>query len=90
MNNVSATTIRGKGAPPLPPTKRPAGKKPAPPPSPRDSGYAGGGGPGASAGGRLTAPKTDARNSGGSIAGGLAEALRQRQAAMQPRQDDSW
>lgn len=69
-----ARPANGKPKPPAPPTKRPAGRKPAPD-SARDSGYSGsgvdGGGP---------------RDSSGSIAGGLAEALRQRQAAMQGRQ----
>jgi myosin-1 len=31
-----------------------------------------------------------ARDSGGSIAGGLAEALRQRQAAMQGKRGEEW
>ena len=86
IGSNTASTVRGKGAPPLPPTKRPVGKKPALP-TPRDSGYAGGGGGGGVAG---VPPQANARESGGSIAGGLAEALRQRQAAMQPRRDDSW
>ncbi|KAH7408224.1 P-loop containing nucleoside triphosphate hydrolase protein [Phaeosphaeria sp. MPI-PUGE-AT-0046c] len=81
-----ARPANGKPKPPAPPAKRPAGRKPAPSPgdSARDSGYSGSGVSSVEGGG--------ARDSGGSIAGGLAEALRQRQAAMQGRQrgDEDW
>ncbi|KAF2132524.1 hypothetical protein P153DRAFT_373261 [Dothidotthia symphoricarpi CBS 119687] len=60
----------GRPKPPAPPAKRPAARKPAGEAA-RDSGYSGSG------------SETGARDSSGSIAGGLAEALRQRQAAMQ-------
>lgn len=59
----------------MPPTKRPVGKKPVPSPQgERDSGYEGSG--------------ASARDSGGSVAGSLAEALRQRQAAMSSKRGD--
>lgn len=76
-----ARPANGKPKPPAPPAKRPVGRKPAPtnPDSARDSGYSGSGVSSVEGGG--------ARDSGGSIAGGLAEALRQRQAAMQGRQE---
>ncbi|KAI7360296.1 Myosin-1 [Hortaea werneckii] len=73
---------KAKPTPPAPPAKRPAGRKPAPPPTPRDSGYSNGqqangaqqeGGSGAST----------PSGGGGGLAGGLAEALRARQKAMQ-------
>ncbi|KAF2459838.1 P-loop containing nucleoside triphosphate hydrolase protein [Lineolata rhizophorae] len=77
----------GRGAkpgPPVPPAKRPvARQKPAPPPAPRDSGYSGSGASGTET----------PRDSGGSIAGGLAEALRARQAAMHAKKtadEDDW
>ncbi|KAF2203736.1 hypothetical protein GQ43DRAFT_478776 [Delitschia confertaspora ATCC 74209] len=76
--------IRAKPAPPAPPAKRPAAKKPAPGLETRDSGYSGSG---------ASTMDSGARDSGGSIAGGLAEALRQRQAAMQgrrPAQEEDW
>ncbi|EKG22286.1 hypothetical protein MPH_00353 [Macrophomina phaseolina MS6] len=63
--------------PPAPPAKRPAGRKPAPPPAPRDSGYS----TAESAGGNGTPAAP-------SMAGGLAEALRARQAAMSKKDDD--
>lgn len=87
-------TVRAKPAPPAPPTKRPAGKKPAPPPGPRDSAVSMG-----------STIADNAMSTGGSngratpdggkpsLAGGLAEALRQRQASMQGKKngdDDDW
>ncbi|KAI9727950.1 MAG: class II myosin [Chrysothrix sp. TS-e1954] len=71
---------RGKAAPPAPPTKRPVAKaKPAAPAAQRDSGLG-------------TSGTSTPRESGGSMAGGLAEALRQRQAAMAGKKDeeDDW
>ena len=65
----------GKPKPPAPPAKRPAARKPAP--DSRDSGYSGSG-----------VSETGARDSSGSIAGGLAEALRARQMAMQGRKGE--
>ena len=85
-------TARTKPTPPAPPTKRPAGRKPAPPPAPRDSAVSmssvGAGGSG-SGSGRVT-PEPSSMAGGGkpSLAGGLAEALRQRQASMQGKKDD--
>ncbi|KAF2013400.1 hypothetical protein BU24DRAFT_464186 [Aaosphaeria arxii CBS 175.79] len=75
--------IRAKPTPPAPPAKRPSAKKPAPAPVSRDSGYSGSGASNIDSG---------ARDSSGSIAGGLAEALRQRQAAMHGRkpEEDDW
>lgn len=66
-------------AKPTPPAKRPvAGRKPAPPPAPRDSGMS------------LNGNGTDSGRSTPtpSLAGGLAEALRARQSAMQKGKDD--
>ncbi|KAL9020585.1 MAG: hypothetical protein Q9185_002171 [Variospora sp. 1 TL-2023] len=86
--------VRAKPAPPAPPTKRPAGRKPAPPPGPRDSAV--------SMGSMLADNSTSTGGSSGratpdgakpSLAGGLAEALRQRQASMQGKKngdDDDW
>lgn len=68
---------RGKPTPPAPPSKRPvAGKKPLPAPAARDSGY----------------DTNTTRDSGGSVAGSLAEALRKRQQAMnsEKKDDDDW
>ncbi|KAF2270733.1 hypothetical protein CC78DRAFT_485673 [Lojkania enalia] len=78
--------LRAKPTPPAPPAKRPAGRKPAPTTAARDSGYSGSG---------ASSVEPGARDSSGSIAGGLAEALRQRQAAMHGRRpvgekDDDW
>ncbi|KAF2099628.1 hypothetical protein NA57DRAFT_75130 [Rhizodiscina lignyota] len=73
-NGVNGT--RGKPGPPAPPAKRPGAKKPAPAPAPRDSGYSGSG------------ASDTARDSGGSIAGGLAEALKARQAALSGQRND--
>ena len=69
----------GRPKPPAPPAKRPAARKPVADTT-RDSGYSGSG------------IDMGARDSGGSIAGGLAEALRQRQAAMQAKgkREDEW
>ncbi|KAF1830333.1 hypothetical protein BDW02DRAFT_633736 [Decorospora gaudefroyi] len=76
-----ARPANGKPKPPAPPAKRPAARKPVNGDSARDSGYSGSGG----------STVESARDSSGSIAGGLAEALRQRQAAMQGRkQEDDW
>jgi myosin-1 len=76
--------LRAKPPAPTPPAKRPAAKKPALGNAARDSGYSGSG----------ASSNVDAgpRDSSGSIAGGLAEALRQRQAAMQGKKagDDDW
>ncbi|KAI9840971.1 MAG: class II myosin [Sclerophora amabilis] len=73
---------RAKPAPPAPPAKRPgANKKLAPPaPTSRDSGMSLESTPGSSSG----------RDTPNSLAGGLAEALRQRQISMQgqPKKDD--
>jgi myosin-1 len=83
INGINGGGTRGKPNPPAPPSKRPAGKKPVPPPAggaARDSGYSGSGASSAT------------RDSGGSVAGSLAEALRARQAAMnsQKKPDDDW
>ncbi|KAF2468256.1 uncharacterized protein BDR25DRAFT_266039 [Lindgomyces ingoldianus] len=76
--------LRAKPTPPAPPAKRPAAKKPPAAAAARDSGYSGSG---------ASSLDPGARDSSGSIAGGLAEALRQRQAAMQgrrPAREDEW
>ena len=80
----SGPAIRTKPQPPAPPAKRPntTGRKPAapaPPLAPRDSGMSMNGGNGSA---------TDSGRSTPSLAGGLAEALRARQSAMQKGRDD--
>lgn len=87
-NGVASSGVgagaRAKPTPPAPPSKRPVGRKPAPPSAPRDSGYSGSDRSGTST------PRDS--NASASMAGGLAEALRQRQAAMHARKDheDDW
>ncbi|KAB8596068.1 hypothetical protein FH972_025779 [Carpinus fangiana] len=79
---ASNGAAKAKPAPPAPPSKRPAaaGKKPAPPAPPaRDSAY------GTNSDSGTATPQS---NGGGGLAGGLAEALRQRQAAMSNKRDD--
>ncbi|KAL9610008.1 MAG: hypothetical protein Q9167_005250 [Letrouitia subvulpina] len=78
-------TPRAKPTPPAPPTKHPAGKKLAPPLAPRDSAVSMSSTSGSS--GRAT-PDGGKAGGGTSLAGGLAEALRQRQASMQGKKDD--
>ncbi|KAI9737668.1 MAG: class II myosin [Claussenomyces sp. TS43310] len=84
-NGLNGTSARAKPTPPAPPAKRPAaGRKPAPAPAPRDSGTSmtlnnGSGGSGTDSGRNTPTP---------SLAGGLAEALRARQHAMQRGRDD--
>ncbi|KAL4916628.1 myosin-1 [Aspergillus aurantiobrunneus] len=89
--NGSATVAaaKAKAAPPAPPAKRPnmAGRKtaPAPPPAPRDSAVSmNSQGDSSGASGRGTPNSA----SNASLAGGLAEALRARQSAMQGKHDD--
>lgn len=93
-----STTAKAKPAPPAPPQKRPtAGAKKAPLPPPggpqmRDSAVSMGSSGGGS--GRETPSSVDGKAGGVSLAGGLAEALRQRQASMQGRrgeeEGDDW
>ncbi|KAL8704549.1 MAG: hypothetical protein Q9201_002284 [Fulgogasparrea decipioides] len=92
-NGTSArptAATRAKPTPPAPPTKRPARGKPAPPPAPRDSAVSMSSTATGGSSGRATP------DGGGvgkpSLAGGLAEALRARQASMQGRkdEDDDW
>ncbi|KAI4217326.1 MAG: hypothetical protein LQ351_000635 [Letrouitia transgressa] len=78
-------TSRVKPTPPAPPSKNPAGKKLAPPLAPRDSAVSMSSTSGSS--GRAT-PDGGKAGGGSSLAGGLAEALRQRQASMQGKKDD--
>ena len=80
MNGTS-----GRSTPPVPPTKRPvaAGRKPAPTPPLRDSAVSLSTGSGTDSG-RATPNSIG----GGSLAGGLAEALRARQSAMSNKRDD--
>ncbi|PKY07119.1 myosin-1 [Aspergillus campestris IBT 28561] len=81
---ASAAAAKAKPTPPAPPAKRPnmAGRKtaPAPPPAPRDSAVSMNSQESPSGSGRAT-PNS-------ALAGGLAEALRQRQSAMQGKRDD--
>jgi myosin-1 len=79
--NGHGPVVRAKPTPPAPPAKRPAasGRKQAlAPPAPRDSGMS------------VNSNSSDSgRNTPSSgLAGGLAEALRQRQSAMQRGRDD--
>ena len=88
-NGGGAATVaaaKGKPAPPAPPAKRPnmAGRKPAPPPAPRDSAVSMNSGDSSGASGRGTPNSA----SNASLAGGLAEALRARQSAMRGKHDD--
>lgn len=76
-----ANGTRGRPGPPAPPSKRPVGSRAAAATAPagRDSGY--------------STQDAGARDSGSSVAGGLAEALRARQAAMnnsKRNNDDEW
>jgi len=77
-------STRGKPTPPAPPAKRPAGRKPAPA-TPRDSGYSNGGG--VDRDGAGTPSSQNGAAAGGGLAGGLAEALRARQKAMNQNED---
>ncbi|PLB37118.1 class I myosin myoA [Aspergillus candidus] len=81
---ATAAAAKSKPTPPAPPAKRPnmAGRKtaPAPPPAPRDSAVSMNSQESPSGSGRAT-PNS-------ALAGGLAEALRQRQSAMQGKRDD--
>ncbi|KAK2758756.1 class II myosin [Arachnomyces sp. PD_36] len=70
---------KAKPTPPAPPMKRPAGRKPMPAPDPRDSAVSMNSQDSSGGSGRATP---------NSLAGGLAEALRQRQSAMQGKKDD--
>ncbi|KAJ5118070.1 Myosin-1 [Penicillium atrosanguineum] len=83
---ASVAAAKSKPAPPAPPAKRPnmAGRKPAPPPAPRDSAVSMNSGDSSGASGRGTPNSA----SNASLAGGLAEALRARQSAMQGKHDD--
>ncbi|KAJ5818819.1 Myosin-1 [Penicillium riverlandense] len=87
-NGTGAATAAAakKPAPPAPPMKRPnmAGRKPAPPPAPRDSTASMNSADSSGASGRGTPSSA----SNASLAGGLAEALRARQSAMQGKQED--
>ncbi|MCJ1477563.1 class II myosin [Lambiella insularis] len=86
-NGVSHPLVKAKPTPPAPPTKRPVAKKPAPPPAPRDSAVS------MTMNGNGSGRATPESGKGGpSLAGGLAEALRARQASMQgkPEEEDDW
>lgn len=84
-NSAHAQTTAGRPTPPLPPVKRPVSgaRKPAPNPPARDSAVSLGTGSGTDSG-RATPNSIG----GGSLAGGLAEALRARQSAMGHKKDD--
>lgn len=83
--NTTAAAAKSKPAPPAPPAKRPnvAGRKPLAPPS-RDSAVSINSQDSSEASGRGT-PNS---SSNASLAGGLAEILRQRQSAMRPANED--
>lgn len=74
-----AAAAKSKPTPPAPPMKRPMGRKPIAPPDPRDSAVSMNSQDSSGGSGRATP---------NSLAGGLAEALRQRQSAMQGKKDD--
>ncbi|KAI9698497.1 MAG: class II myosin [Candelina mexicana] len=78
-NGAAKAGAKAKPTPPAPPAKRPGAKKPLAPSTARDSGINMNDSSGRS---------TPNENGGVSLAGGLAEALRQRQSAMQGRKDD--
>ncbi|MCJ1225561.1 class II myosin [Toensbergia leucococca] len=89
---TNGASAKAKPAPPAPPAKRPigaGGRKPAPPPAPRDSAVSMGSS-GGSGSGRDT--PNEGKTGGVSLAGGLAEALRQRQISMQGKkeEEDDW
>jgi len=83
-NGAARPTVKAKPAPPLPPAKRPVAKKPPPMPA-RDSAVS----MTMNGSGRAT---PESGKSTPSLAGGLAEALRARQASMQGKreEDDDW
>ncbi|EEH46923.2 myosin-1 [Paracoccidioides brasiliensis Pb18] len=84
-NGASRAAAKAKPTPPAPPAKRPvAGRKPAAPATPRDSAVSMNSQDSPGGSGRATP------NSMNNFAGGLAEALRQRQSAMKPQDDDDW
>ena len=86
-NGTARPVPKAKPTPPVPPTKRPASKKPLPPPTARDSAVSMS--MNGSGSGRAT---PDSGKAAPSLAGGLAEALRARQASMQGKRedDDDW
>lgn len=80
MNGTSRiAAAKAKPTPPAPPVKRPMGRKPMAAPDPRDSAVSMNSQDSSGGSGRATP---------NSLAGGLAEALRQRQSAMQGKKDD--
>jgi len=84
----TAAAVRAKPTPPAPPAKRPiAGRKPMPTPA-RDSAVSINSQGSSGGSGRATPSSV----SNASLAGGLAEALRQRQSALRGTQDedDDW
>ncbi|KAK2809147.1 class II myosin [Emmonsiellopsis sp. PD_5] len=82
-----AAAAKAKPTPPAPPAKRPiAGRKPMPPAAPRDSAVSMNSQDSSGGSGRATPNSMN----NASFAGGLAEALRQRQSAMKPQDDDDW
>lgn len=83
---AKAAAAKAKPAPPAPPAKRPnmAGRKPVPPVAPRDSAVSINSHDSSGASGRGTPSSV----SNSSFAGGLAEALKQRQQAMHGKDDD--
>ena len=86
-NGTTRAVAKAKPTPPVPPAKRPIGKKSAAVPAPRDSAVSMG-----LNGDSGRATPESVRSATPSLAGGLAEALRARQASMQGKkeEDDDW
>lgn len=84
-NGALRPGVKAKPTPPAPPAKRPTttGRKPLAPPAPRDSAVSM-----TSTDGSGSGRDTPNSSSNVSLAGGLAEALRQRQMAMQGKKTD--
>lgn len=86
---ANGTAARTKPGPPVPPNKRPIGKKLAPTPGSRDSAISV-----SSVDSERATPESSRSSSTPSLAGGLAEALRARQASMLGKQQhdekDDW
>lgn len=89
VNGTRPAAVKAKPTPPAPPKRPGGGRKPLPPPAPRDSAVSMGtssGGSGRDTPNSSFDGKGDSRTP--SLAGGLAEALRARQMSMQGKRDE--